>query len=65
MTSIATFAIAATRLDKFFSLGPSHFMILHMHQLLKTMILIGDIKNLYLVETLSVSIYPLDMIFLD
>lgn len=43
MTAVATFALAASWLDKFFSLSPSHFMILHMHQLLKTMILVGDI----------------------
>jgi len=44
MSSLSTIFMIAISSEKLETFGPSHFLLLHSHQLLKVIALIGDLE---------------------
>jgi len=64
MTSVSVGLQILTSLPQLGTLGPTYFLVVHMHQLLRSMVLVGNHSNHYITDFLCVRISPFDFILL-
>ena len=64
ISSLSNVLLILTSITQIGTLGPTYFIMIHMQQLLRALVLVGQHSNMYMVEFLQVRFNPLEMIMI-